>query len=138
MKTLKQFLDDTVGKKVDFDGQFGAQCVDLFRRYNADVCGFPHTGSVEGAQDLYLKYDILTKEKSCYNRIGYKAGLVPDAGDVIIWRESGANQYGHVAIVLFACTRNVVVYEQDGLAQHGAKVSVRTYDRCLGWLRRKT
>jgi hypothetical protein len=137
MTTLNDFFDDTVGKKVDFDGQFGAQCVDLFRQYNKDVFGYPHTGGVEGAKDLYLRYDSLPEEQKRYERIRYFEGNTPQAGDVIIWDATPTNKYGHVAIVLYPSRKNVIVYEQDGFRQDGAKVAVRKYDRCLGWLRKK-
>ncbi|MDR2398652.1 MAG: CHAP domain-containing protein [Spirochaetaceae bacterium] len=137
MKSLGQFFDETLGKKVDFDGSFGAQCVDLFRQYNQEVFDLPHTGSVEGAKDLYLKYDALNGEKTHYNRIAHKTGTLPQVGDVIIWDASGTNKYGHVAIVLFATGKNVTVAEQDGFKQDGVKVQVRSYDRCLGYLRKK-
>ena len=32
--TLEEFVNKYIGRKVDFDGAYGAQCVDLFRQYN--------------------------------------------------------------------------------------------------------
>ncbi len=46
--TLDEFVKKYLGKKVDYDGQYGAQCVDLFRQYCKDVLGIPHTGGVIG------------------------------------------------------------------------------------------
>jgi hypothetical protein len=135
--TLENFFDATHGKKVDFDKAYGAQCVDLFRQYNADVFGFPHTGSVEGAKDLFLKYDALPEEKKRYEKIAYKAGATPQSGDVMIWDASATNKYGHVGIALFSGQKLAVVYEQDGFKQDGAKVTVRSFERCLGWLRKR-
>lgn len=60
---LIAFVNTYCRKKVDFDGAYGAQCVDLFRQYCKDVLGLPHTGAVEGAKDLWLKYDNLPLEK---------------------------------------------------------------------------
>ena len=41
---------------IDYDKAFGAQCVDVFRQYCKDVIGCPHTGSVEGAKDLWFRF----------------------------------------------------------------------------------
>ena len=66
---LREFIIKYNGKKVDFDGAFGAQCVDLFRQYNKDVWGNPHTGAVEGAKDLIKKYSNLEIEKKLLNLV---------------------------------------------------------------------
>ena len=58
--TLLEFVNKHIGKKVDFDGYYGPQCVDLYRQYCQDVWEIPHTGSVEGAKDLVEKYYILS------------------------------------------------------------------------------
>ena len=61
---LDNFVKKYEGKKVDFDGAFGAQCVDLARQYWKEGLGIPeHTGpcsTTGGAKDLYLDY-----EKKC-------------------------------------------------------------------------
>ena len=53
---LDEFINKYINTKVDFDNAFGAQCVDLFRQYCKDVLDIPHTGSVDGAKDIYLNY----------------------------------------------------------------------------------
>ena len=47
--TLDEFVKKYNGKKVDYDGRYGCQCVDLFRQYCEDVLNIPHTGGVIGA-----------------------------------------------------------------------------------------
>ena len=133
---IKQFVDTYVRTKIDFDKAFGPQCVDVFRQLNKDVYGFPHTGGVEGAKDLWEQYGKLPEEKKYYEQIR-KEGTIPLEGDVVIFGRTDSNKYGHVAIVLYA-TRNVlVVFEQDGFKQDGAKIGVRSYDNVLGYLRRR-
>lgn len=39
MGIFYKFVDKYVGKKIDVDGIYGAQCVDLFNRYNKDYFG---------------------------------------------------------------------------------------------------
>lgn len=132
----KQFVDKYLGTKVDFDGAFGAQCVDLFRQFNSEVFGFPRTEGVEGAKDLYELYGKLPEEKKYYEQIR-KEGTIPLEGDFVIFGKTATNKFGHVAIVLWASRKTMVVLEQDGLKQDGTKIVTRNYDNVLGFLRRR-
>ena len=129
---LDAFINQNIGKKVDFDGVYGAQCVDLFRQYCKDVLKVPHTGSVEGAKDLFFKYDQLPVEKKYFEKVA----LCPRVGDVAIWGSTESNKYGHVAIFLGVVDDNhVLVFEQDGFKQDGAKIKTRSAVNLLGYLR---
>ena len=133
--TLTHFIKKYNGKKVDFDGAFGAQCVDLFRQYNKEVWGNPHTGAVEGAKDLILNYDNLPLEQKHLEKI--PRYFFPKVGDVAVWGASSNNKYGHVAIVVYTEDNNLIVFEQNGFVQDGAKLNIRTDDNLLGFLRKK-
>ncbi len=134
--TLTHFVKKYNGKKVDFDGAFGAQCVDLFRQYNKEVWENPHTGAVEGAKDLILNYDNLPLEQKYLEKI--PRYFFPKAGDVAVWGASSSNKYGHVAIVVYTEDNNLIIFEQDGFKQDGAKLNIRTDDNLLGFLRKKS
>ena len=134
--TLKDFTQEYIGKKVDFDGHFGYQCVDLFRQYCKDVLNVPHTGGVVGAKELYTRYDQMPLEQKYFERIPYP-DVRPQAGDVVVFAAAGSNKYGHVAIVLDADHRVITVLEQDGFRQNGVHVGVWDYTRVLGYLRKK-
>ena len=126
--TLTQFIRTYLGQKVDFDGAFGAQCVDLYRRYCADVLGVPQSPAVEGAKDIIAKPGALkvTTENSLadYTR-----------GDVLIWGATKTNRYGHVAILVSVYnTKYFIVLEQDGFAQDGVKLAFRSRENLLGCL----
>ena len=136
-------LDDFVlkykGKKVDFDGVFGAQCVDLTRQYWKEGLGISeHTGSCSttgGAKDLYLDYDKMPLEKKYFNRIPKSKALVP--GDTLIWDSTDKNEFGHVAVYLGKLNNSLIVFEQNGFTQNGAEINIRTKDKLLGALRKK-
>ena len=136
--TIEEFVKKNTGKKVDYDGVFGAQCVDLFRQYALDVLGIPeHTGSCAtsgGAKDLFLDYAKMPLEKKYFIKITNKS-FIP--GDVAVWGESEKNKYGHVAIVLGKLNDDLIVFEQDGLKQNGARITLRSMERLLGGLRKK-
>ena len=130
---LDEFINKYINTKVDFDNAFGAQCVDLFRQYCKDVLNIPHTGAVEGAKDIFLNYDKLPLEQKYFKKYSTNN---PKPADVIIWNETKTNKYGHIAIVVSNLSNNkVLVFEQDGFQQDGAKLSIRTTENMLGVLR---
>ena len=137
--TLIEFIEKYQGKKVDFDGVYGAQCVDLFRQYAKDVLGIrEHTGSCAssgGAKDLFLDYNIMTIEKKYFTRSIQKNWK---SGDILIWDKTDKNQYGHVAILIAVFDNSkFLVFEQSGITQAGAEVKVRNTTNLLGYLRKK-
>lgn len=129
--TLTQFIKTNQGKKVDFDGKYGAQCVDLYRAYCRDVLDIQQTPAVAGAKDIITKPGVLevTKDSTLadYSR-----------GDVLVWDATSSNKYGHVAILVAVYnTKYFVVFEQDGYKQDGAKLAFRSREGLLGCLWRK-
>lgn len=132
--TLGDFVQKYIKTKVDFDGAYGAQCVDLFRQYCKDVYNLPHTGAVNGAKDLVENYDRLPKERKYFALIKDKFSAM--TGDVAVFGKTKANPYGHVAIVLAATGSDLFVFEQDGIRQDGAKLNRRPTENVIGYLRR--
>ena len=131
---LLEFVQKYIKTKVDFDGAYGAQCVDLFRQYCKDVLCVPRTEPVEGAKNLVYDYGKNPIEQSAF-------ALVEDrwcarAGDVAVWGATKTNPYGHVAIVLNAYANGLLgVFEQDGFKQDGAKLARRDNKNLIGLLR---
>ena len=129
--TLTQFIKTNQGKKVDFDGKYGAQCVDLYRAYCRDVLDVQQTPAVAGAKDIITKPGVLevTRDSALadYSR-----------GDVLVWDATSSNKYGHVAILVAVYnTKDFIVFEQDGFKQDGAKLAFRSREGLLGCLWRK-
>ena len=123
--TLSEFITKYDRKIVDYDGAYGAQCVDLFRQYSKDVLGIKeHTGVVSGAKDLFLDFDNMPLMRKYF-------------GDIVVWKATKGNPYGHVAIVLTDLGKDLIVFEQDGFTQDGAKLNVRTTTGIAGFLRSK-
>ena len=134
--TLEQFLTKYSRVQVDYDKTFGAQCVDLFRQYCQDVLKIPHTGAVDGAKELYEKYADLPAEKKYFTRLTKKA--VPEYGYVAVWGSTPTNKYGHVALVICRLSpTSLLVFEQNGFQQDGAKFTERSMTNLLGYLKYK-
>lgn len=130
------FINKYTGKKVDYDGAFGAQCVDLFRQYCKDVLEIKeHTGAVTGARELYINYTKMPLEQKYFTQ---EAAATAQYGDVVVWDKTSTNSYGHVAIFIgWVDASKMLVFQQDGIAEDGAKLALREMKNCLGCLRRK-
>ena len=137
MMTLKEFVKSYSGEKVDWDGHFGAQCVDLARQYFHEVWNIPQPEGVEGAKDFFLLHEKRPiQNRYCYCQT-YYPGMQPPDGAVVIFGENMTNRYGHIGICIRSDNDGVVLFEQDGFKQDGAKVVHWPYSRVLGWLLKK-
>lgn len=122
--TLKRFILNNLNKKVDFDGMYGAQCVDLYRKYCKDVLEVEQSPGVEGAKDIYYKPGKLKKTTSAYA-----------PGDILIYDVTPTNPFGHVCILVSVLDSDTfIVFEQDGFKKDGAKLAVRTSENLIGGL----
>lgn len=122
--TIKRFILNNLNKKVDFDGKFGFQCVDLYRQYCKDVLEIPQTPAVEGAKDIWEKHGSLKQSKDSFA-----------VGDILIYDATSTNKYGHVCIlVALLDTNTFVVLEQNGFEQSGTKLTVRNTTNLIGSL----
>ena len=130
-----EFIETHLGKKVDYDGCYGAQCVDLFRQYCSDVLKVPRTESVLGAKDIAEHYEELPITKKYFEMLNVKEAKL---GDIAIWGSTASNQYGHIAIVLANLGSRLIVLEQDGYKQDGTKLAYRSTDNIIGILRKRT
>lgn len=131
---LDDFIKNYEGKQIDFDGAFGSQCVDVFRQYSKEVLEIKeHTGAVTGAKDLYLNFDKMSLMQKYFEKVH-----TPRKGDIVIFNSTSNNIYGHVAIVIHATNKTIIVFEQNGFDQKkGAYIAIRNFDNVLGFLRGK-
>jgi len=145
---LQEFVNKYRGKLVDFDGAFGAQCVDLARQYCQDVWGFnKRLESVDGASDFFFKHDKRPVQKELCRCVTYSGTTLPPVGSLVIFKSSGTNKDGHIAVCIEATPSGMEVLEQDGVAnakalkegreQKGAYIGRWDYDRLVGWLVKK-
>ena len=81
-------------KYLDYDGRYGAQCVDLYNFYVSKfVGGDPMMGRVGYAQDIFNNYDSRVMTRFGNNVSGRM-------GDVAVFRAGGGTPSSHVAIVV--------------------------------------
>jgi hypothetical protein len=104
---LDAFVAQWNGKYADYDGLYGAQCVDLFNFYNRDVV-HASFASVDYAYQLYDTYDT-----SKYTRLA--ASATPRKGDVAIWASNlpFSGGAGHVAMVMSISGSTLTIFTQN-------------------------
>lgn len=91
--SAKGFIQQYNNKYIDYDGAYGAQCVDLYNAYTAKFVGGQNI-MVGYAPEIYNAYDT-----RAYARFDGRqtSGRM---GDVAIFRPGGTTPSGHVAIVI--------------------------------------
>ncbi|MBQ8182332.1 MAG: InlB B-repeat-containing protein [Clostridia bacterium] len=99
------WANSKVGGSWDYDGVYGAQCVDLTKYYYAYLGVSPVSGN---------GCDYATNSlPSGWQRIRYYSGFVPQPGDIAVWTYT-TSAYGHVAIITSATSSTMYVVEQNG------------------------
>lgn len=124
--TLQQFVDKWLGRKADFDGAYGGQCVDLFRFYCKEVLDINQPRSVQGAADFWQNYETDPNLKNNFLKIKNTPDFLPQPGDVMLWTRRAGGGYGHVAIILEATLSEFISLDQNWPTL--SKVTKTTHD----------
>ena len=143
---LGEFIDKYLGVAVDWDGHFGAQCVDLVRQYWQEVEGIPQpepTGT-DGAIAFFNHHYYRPVQRAHLKLEVYYPGMMPPPGAVIVFAAVPTNRFGHIGICVDADPKGINLFEQNGTAnsramaegreQKGAFIGRWDYSRVLGWL----
>jgi len=141
------FANGVEGLRIDTDGFFGAQCVDLFHFYLDAALGVPFR-STEMAGNAFPIYqnapNTATYTSRKYGSVTFRkmarstSNAVPLPGDIVFWRNPDP---GHVAIVIDADANSIRSIDQNWFnsnAQTGspaARVTHTNDTRVAGWLR---
>lgn len=129
--TLQEFVTKYDGKAVDWDKNYGPQCVDLYRQYVHEVLEIPQSPAVPGAKDIWTTY-----LPQYFERITNTPTGVPEPGDVVIWG-TDLGQYGHVSIFLSGGTTRFTSFDQNYPVGSLCHKQTHNYAGVLGWLRFK-
>jgi CHAP domain len=127
------WLNQQIGKGLNYDGSYGNQCVDYFNYYYQYLVGrspYQDGYGVEGAKDLWnVATDKFTKIVNDPN----DPNQLPKVGDIFIYNSSWGGGYGHVEMVLAVDTASIVVSAQNTKGQYVSQ-DVRTWDGIIGGL----
>jgi hypothetical protein len=128
--SIDQFIKETIGTFIDYDGVYGNQCVDLIKDYVDKVFGLNPWKS--NACDYPQSYP-----QDQYELIEITPDAVPEKGDIVLFSNE-VGPFGHVSIAL----GNGDVNKFESLDQNwplGSPVQItkHDYNGVIGWLRRK-
>jgi CHAP domain/Stigma-specific protein, Stig1 len=119
------------GVCVDFDGEYGDQCMDLAEYYNRDVVGAPQIGG--DAIDAWTYYS-----DRFYLQIENGPGDVPELGDLVIWSGDYGNGAGHIAVCHDADLTSFTSFDQNWPSDSCCHFQFHeSYQGVIGWLRPK-
>ena len=110
----------------NFDSIYGNQCVDIIKQYFQDVLGLPPRKG--NAIDYWT--DI-----SGFQRIPRNWFNTPKPGDIIIWKSTASNIYGHIAICNWVRMLDFGSFEQNLPVGSPCHYQTHNYRGVVGWLR---
>jgi len=116
-------------------GSACGQCVALFRRWVANICG----GNAKyGIPTVTYAEEIFgAASSSKWLKIKNTATNAPKAGDIVVWYGPGSKA-GHVAIARGSCTRNALyTFDQNWSRRRCCTKETHDYDNVIGWLRKR-
>lgn len=130
---VANWINNANGKWHDFDGAYGAQCVDLAQFYSQWLGGHRFWGNA---------VNIYDQPGSFYQQISNSPdpNNVPQLGDIVIWN---IGSYGHVAICMNADASGLTTLDQNWYTANdlGSNAVVVRHDwtsrKVKGWLRPK-
>lgn len=129
--TLEKFVKKYEGKKVDYSGYYGAQCVDLVRLYIHLVWNLTQPKNIISAYEAYTRW---LRCGNGLNEISWKSLTKIARGDIVVFPPTISNPHGHIAIVLDVANDEVLCFEQNGFTQKGAEQKRRPLDTVFGCL----
>ena len=136
LMTYNEFVSAYNGKATDYDGAYGAQCVDLIKMYLNKVFGIK-PGSWGNAKYYWLNFEKHSELVKNFTKIKNTASFVPQAGDIMVWNGNVGGGCGHVAICTGeGNTSEFYSYDQNWNGKEMHKVK-HDYDDVYGVLRPK-
>jgi hypothetical protein len=130
----QEFFNKYNGTKVDFDGAYSAQCVDLFNQYLVDCLGINNPIQMFPVGSAYQIWDY-AKDNTQLTRLENTPTGVPQQGDILIWKKSQSLPYGHVAIFDNGDVNKFKSFDQNWPTGSECKLVDHNYNGLQGWLR---
>ena len=121
--TFEQWVKTYLGKKTDYDGAYGVQCVDLAKCFIDKVLGIKPQ-SIGDAKEYWNKRTNLKylKDNFTFVKCNYKNGEL-QAGDIGV-RTSGKN--GHIFIIAEPTANGKIKFYDQNADGKGAAMTLRT------------
>ncbi len=131
--TLKEFVEKYKGRELDYDGYYGAQCMDLMHYYIDEVLIGSPSPQVLAAPSAKLAYQNFNRP-DLFTKLDNTPQGVPQEGDIVFW---GGGEYGHVAVFLRGTVNDFTSFDQNYPTGSACHEQYHNYYNVLGWLRYK-
>jgi hypothetical protein len=113
--SFQTFKSNWIGKRVDADGAYQYQCVDLIRQYLHDERGLAKTGAWGNAINYWT--NPAGQVLSVCDKV---AGSAASTGDIVILKGLAGNPSGHIGIATGGINASQVeILEQNGSSGNG-------------------
>ena len=126
MLSLARFISKYKGRKIEFDGAYYYQCVDLIKYWVSNL-GLPMT---YGNGNQYAR----NADGKNYIWIKNTPSGVPRAGDIIVFNTK-VGKYGHVSIFIHGDVNHFESFDQNWPVGNACAEIVHDYTGVAGWLR---
>lgn len=123
--TFDKWVEKYNGKKIDYDGAYGVQCVDLIKSFIKNVLSITPQ-PIGNAIEYYNKRKTSKYITSNFDVYGYKKGMVFKKGDILVLK--GKSAYGHVAVATGDYSTMGVYGYDENYKGTGAGMTLRFYD----------
>ena len=108
-RTCEDWMNARIGQALDYDGAYGAQCVDVFNFYLRDVWGISNP---IGMYPVGYAYQIFNYNAPAgWEKISGSGNY--RVGDVVIWNPPRGKKAGHVGIVYSVDGGTVRIFQQN-------------------------
>lgn len=125
--TLDEFYEKYKGTKVDDDGVFEYQCVDLIKKYAREVVGSPLW---TGDPKTYIR----NPEPNFYEYRFNSPMYIPPKGAIVIWNGNVGAGHGHVGIIAGAGLLQFSSFDQNWPVGSPAVLVQHSYQNVIGFL----
>ncbi len=123
---VQDFINRYVNRASDFDGYYGAQCVDLVQFYSKELGYQRFTGNA---------VNIWDQPGTNYLQAVNSPSFVPQAGDIVIWNRAFGNGFGHCAIANGNGNKDWFESLDQNWGRPAAQIVRHNYNGVIGVLR---
>ena len=132
--TTEQFVAKYNGKGLNFDGQFGNQCMDLAAQFVQEVWGKSGWDIARGfAYQVWTQFDSLPASKYAHRVPNTPTGVPPE-GSLMVW-STGIGSAGHISVVRGGSNTNVFQsFDQNWNGHQYCEPVLHNYNYVYGWI----
>ena len=134
--TTDEFVTKYNGKTLGYpDGSFVGECLSLVKVYIKEMFGInPPPSGTNSAYGYWSKFP--SPLDTIFEKVVNEITSVPKKGDLIIWKPTSSNKYGHIDIWIDGDVNEFLGFDQNFYGRH-AHLQKHSYNNVIGWLHPK-